>query len=84
MRGAMRAQPGGQVRQGLGYVGEMLDADGDDDPAGDDLLAVGEHQFEPVSSPDHAGDENLFDLQVEFGLEPLTVADEVSSDTGRP
>ena len=54
----------------------MLDADGDDDPAGYELLAVGEHEFEAVSSPDHAGDENLFDLQVEFGLEPLTVADE--------
>ena len=55
----------------------MLDADGQDDPACQELLVVTKGKLEPVSSFEHAGDEDLLDLQVQVGLEPLAVVDEI-------
>ena len=54
----------------------MLDADGHDNPAGREPVPVGEGELEAVPPRDHLGDGDLVDLQAEFGLEPLAVADE--------
>src|SRR5258708_34201159 len=76
MRGAMRAYLRGQRGQRLGNVCEVLDAGGNHDLPGSDLLAGGQAELELAASPGNVGDQHLLQVRDKLGLEPAAIRDE--------